>query len=59
VMKCSAVLDDQVAKKVIVPVSEASEWAAPLVVVRKVKTGKIRIYLVKEAEDILYMLLRD
>jgi hypothetical protein len=40
-MKCTAVLDDQVAKKVIVPVSEAPEWVAPLVVVRKAKTGKI------------------
>jgi hypothetical protein len=37
------VLDDLVAKKVIVPVSEASEWAAPLVVIRNAKTGKIRI----------------
>jgi hypothetical protein len=40
-MKCTTVLDDQVAKKVIVPVSEAPEWVAPLVVVRKAKTGKI------------------
>ncbi|XP_046438430.1 uncharacterized protein LOC124189960 [Daphnia pulex] len=37
------VLDDLVAKKVIIPVSEASEWAAPLVVIRNAKTGKIRI----------------
>ncbi len=36
-------LDDLVVKKVIVPVSEASEWAAPLVVIRNAKTGKIRI----------------
>ncbi len=37
------VLDDLVAKKVIVTVSEASEWAAPLVVIQNAKTGKIRI----------------
>lgn len=36
-------LDDLVAKNVIVPVSEASEWAAPLVVVRNANSGQLRI----------------
>ena len=36
-------LDALVAKKVIEPVSEASEWAAPLVVIRNAKTGKLRL----------------
>lgn len=36
-------LDELVAKKVIEPVSDASEWAAPLVVIRNAKTGKLRL----------------
>jgi hypothetical protein len=36
-------LDALVAKKVIEPVSDASEWAAPLVVIRNAKTGKLRL----------------
>ena len=36
-------LDNLVSQGVIVPVTEASEWAAPLVVIRNAKTGKIRI----------------
>jgi hypothetical protein len=36
-------LDDLQAKGVISPVSEASEWAAPLVVIRDAKSGKIRL----------------
>jgi hypothetical protein len=39
-VKCK--LDDLVKKKVIVPVSEPSEWAAPLVVIRG-PGGKLRI----------------
>lgn len=38
-------LDDLVAKNAIMPVSEASEWAAPLVVVRNAKSGKLRIFV--------------
>ena len=38
-----SLLDTLVAKKVIEPVSDASEWAAPLVVIRNAKTGKLRL----------------
>ena len=36
-------LDALVAKKVIEPISDASELAAPLVVIRNAKTGKLRL----------------
>jgi hypothetical protein len=36
-------LDRLVSKKVIVPVTDASEWAAPLVVIGSAKYGKIRL----------------
>ena len=36
-------LDHYVAKGIIVPVTDASEWAAPLVVIQDAKSGKIRL----------------
>jgi hypothetical protein len=40
-VKC--VIDNLVVKNVIIPVSEASDWAAPLVVIWSGKSGKIRL----------------
>ena len=36
-------LDALVAKKVIEPVSDASDWVAPLVVIQNTKTGNFRL----------------